>query len=368
MVIFVGVVFSGHGCHGRGKNSDKPKLGEYRFPLKKLWEIEKVGEDYIGTIHSMVVSNDGKICVYDWKILKYFILDVNGKLLHTFGKRGEGPGEIRRLEQAPVINAGNKIAVLDNVQIHFFDWNGKFVKTESMVSGTAPILFLDEDTYITAPRSSLAVQEGLAKVEKINLKTKERKVITTFSMYKGGVLANNQGQAAVVFGGITPRAEVTMYDDKLLYAMSDVYKINMTDKNGKMITSFSLDRARGKIKQKDIVDRLMLRAKGKAPKELLERLAKTLPTEETYFTRILVHKGLIYLFKSGFYATNINQIDIFSFNGEYLYKGVLMLEDGYNIRNTQFTDKCIYLSLENEEGDNVLAKYTVTVPPRVNKT
>jgi hypothetical protein len=116
------------------------------------------------------------------------------------------------------------------------------------------------------------------------------------------------------------------------------------------------------VKQKDIVARLVERAKGRAPQALLERLAKTLPKEETYFTRIMVHKGLIYVFKSEFYSTNVNQIDIFSMGGEYLYKGLLEVKKGFSPRNRVFTDQYLYLSLVDEEGTNYLAKYSVVVP------
>ena len=350
------------GIFAEVKNDDKPKLGVYNFSLQKVWQTNKVGQDYFGTIYTIVVSRDGKICCYDWKTLKYYILDYEGKLLHTFGKKGEGPGEIRRIEQAPVINAGNKIAVIDNALIHFFDWEGKYIKTKRNITGNRPIIFLDEDNFICAPRSLLAVRDGMAKVEHINLKNGKRNLITTFSMHRGGVLQSRNGQAAVVFGGITHVTVVTFHQNHLYYGMSDVYKITITDKKGKLVNSFSLKRDKGMVKQKDIVQRLVERAKGKAPKELLERLAKTLPKEETYFTRILVHKGLIYVFKSEFYATNVNQIDIFSPQGEYLYKGILSVEKGYLIRNRIFTDRFLYLSLEDEEGDYYLAKFKVTVP------
>lgn len=344
------------------KNLDTPKLGDFPFKLKKVWEIDKVGEDYFGTIYSLVVSEEDKICLYDWKILKYYILDSNGKLLYTFGKKGEGPGEIRRLEQAPVIAAADKIVVIDETLLHYFDWQGKFIKTYQNVGANRPIIFLDEFTYITAPRSSLAAPDGKAKVEKINVRTQEREVITTFSMYKGGVLRSSQGQAAVVFGGITPVAVVTMGNDMILYGMSDVYQINIADMNGKKIRTFSLERSRGRVKEQDIVDRLVLRAKGKAPKALLERLAKTLPKEQTYFNQIRVHKGLIYVDKADFYATNTSQIDIFSFKGEYLYRGILTLDEGFNILRQQFTDKYLYAAVEDEEGDSLLVKYEITFP------
>jgi hypothetical protein len=344
------------------KNVDKPKYGEFPFKLKKVWEIDKVGEDYFGTIYSLVVSEDDRICLYDWKILKYYILDSSGKLLHTFGKKGEGPGEIRRLEQAPVITAADKIVVIDETLLHYFDWQGTFIKTYQNMSGNRPIIFLDEYTYITAPRSSLAAPDGKAKVEKINVKTQQREVITTFSMYRGGVLRSSQGQAAVVFGGITPVAVVTMGNDMLLYGMSDVYQINIADMNGKKINTFSLERPRGRVKEQDIVDRLVLRAKGKAPKALLERLAKTLPKEQTFFNQIRVHKGLIYVDKADFYATNTSQIDIFSFKGEYLYRGKLALEEGYDILRMRFTDKYLYAAVEDEEAENLLVKYEITYP------
>jgi hypothetical protein len=344
------------------KNKDKPKLGVYDFHIQKIWQTDKVGQDFFGDIFTVVVSPDDKICCYDWKNLKYYILDSKGKLIHTFGQKGEGPGEIRRIEQAPIVNAGNKIAVLDDALIHFFNWQGKYIKTKRNITGNRPIVFLDEDNFISAPRSSLAVRDGMAKVERVNLKNGKRNLITTFSMYKGGVLRSRNGQAAVVFGGITPMAVVTFHQNHLYYGMNDAYKITITDEKGKQVNSFSLKRDKGIVKQKDIVQRLVERAKGRAPKELLERLAKTLPKEETYFTRILVHKGLIYVFKSEFYATNVIQIDIFSSRGEYLYQGILSVEKGYLIRNRIFTDRFLYLSLENEDGDNYLAKFKVTVP------
>jgi hypothetical protein len=343
-------------------NLDKPAKGEYLFGLDKIWVVDQVGEDLWGTIFSVIVADDGKVCCYDWKNLKYYILDENGKLLASFGKKGEGPGEIKRIVQAPIYNAGDKIAVADTGQLHFFDWQGQYIRTNKNVSQNRPIIFLDEDTYITAPRSALAVGDGQAKVEQINLKTMERKLITNFSMYKGGTIANRNAQAAVVFGGITPQAVVNFSNNRLFYGMSDIYRIYVTDMQGNPQLNFSLKREKGEVKQKDIVDRLVERAKGRAPRELLERLAKTLPTKETYFRRIILHQELIYVLKSDFYGTNVVQIDIFTPSGKYLYRGLIKVEEGNTIRVPTFKGNYLYLVLEDEDGENSLCKYLVTHP------
>ena len=164
IIVLLTLVFT-MGIFAEIKNDDKPKLGVYNFPLKKIWQTDKAGEDYFGTIYSIIVSRDDKTCCYDWKAFKYYILDSAGKLLHTFGKKGEGPGEIRRIEQAPIVNAGNKIAVLDSGLIHFFDWEGNFLKTQRNITGNRPIVFLDEDNFISAPRSSLAVRDAGQSLE-----------------------------------------------------------------------------------------------------------------------------------------------------------------------------------------------------------
>jgi len=344
------------------ENPDKPEFGEYIFKLDKIWEVEKAGEDLWGIIYNIVVSKDGRVCCYDWKNLKYYIMDANGKFITKFGKQGEGPGEIKRIRQAPILNAGNKIVVIDTQQLHFFNWEGKFINTKRNSTGNRPIIFLDEDNFITAPRTALDTREGKAKVEQINLRTKKRKLITTFSMYKGGTIQEENIQSAVVFGGITPVVVVHSYKNRLYYGISNVDKIFINSREGKSLISFGLKREKNRVKREDIVNRLVQRAKGRAPKELLERLAKTLPLEETYFTKISVKNDLIYVFKSDFYATNINQIDIFSKKGKYLYKGLIKIEEGNTVRIPTFTKNHLFLIIENEDGEHSLAKYKVTFP------
>jgi len=343
-------------------NPDTPQRGEYRFPLKEVWRLEGPGDGFWGDIYSVIVSADDHLCVYDWKTLKYHILDEKGKLLHTFGRKGEGPGEIRRIEQAPVMNAGDKIAVIDEQLIHFFDWSGKFLRTARNIAGRPPEVFLDEHTFISAPRSLLEARGKQAQVERVDLKSGKKEVITSFSIYDGGVLQSGRGSANVVFGGITPMVEVAFHEGRLIYGVSDTYRITVTNPDGSVACVFGLNRPKASVKREDITQRLVERAGGKAPRELLERLAATLPTEQTYFGNIQVHGGLIYVFTADFYATHTTHIDIFSLKGEYLYKGVLAVDPEFNVLRRRLAGGHVYIALENTDGEQSLVKFAVRMP------
>ena len=92
------------------KNTGKPAKGESTFDIKKVWEIDTAGEDPFGNIDDILISAKGRLCCYDNKNMKYYLFDGNGKFIHAFGTRGEGPGEIKQPEEAPILKAGNKIA------------------------------------------------------------------------------------------------------------------------------------------------------------------------------------------------------------------------------------------------------------------
>ena len=360
--ILMVIMLAGPVTAGEIVNTDTPKLGEYRFPLKEVWRLEGPGDGFWGDIYSVIVSAEDNVCVYDWKTLKYHILDEKGKLLHTFGRKGEGPGEIRHIEGAPVMNAGNRIAVIDNPNIHYFDWSGKFLRSVRNISGRPPVVFLDENNLISAPRTRQEAGGSKARVERVNLISGKKREVTTFSLISGGELSSSRGSAHVVFGGITPMVEVAAHNGSLIYGVSDTYRISITDTEGKVASVFSLDRPKATVKREDVTRRLVERAGGKAPRELLERLAATLPLEQTYFGSIEVHDNLIYVFTADFYATHTTHIDIFSFAGDYLYRGVLAVDPEFNVLNRRFAGRYIYMVLENEDGEQSLAKYAVTLP------
>ena len=345
------------------KNTDKPAKGESTFDIKKVWEINTAGQDPFGNIDDILISAKGDICCYDSKNMKYYLFDGNGKFFQAFGTRGEGPGEIKQPEEAPILKAGNKIVVQDVDRLHYFTWEGKYIRSVVNPKERMPTIFLNEDEFIRAPLTILNAPDGIAKVTRINLASGERKVLTEFTMFKGGALQNEIGSASMWADGLTPMFILGKIGSKLYYGVNDKYQVYISDMDGKVQGSFSLTRQKTSVSEKEKIDFISRAAQGQAPDDLIRTLAKQLPNEETYFSLIEEHNGIIYLYAWKFFMKNTQQIDIFSQEGKYLYRKIIKVEPKYKIGCMPVIDKdYLYMALEDEDGEITLNKYEITLP------
>ncbi len=346
-----------------GIEKDIPHKGEYVFSLKKIWQVDSTGNQLLGNITNIWIDDDGRIFCYDRKNLKYHIFDPHGNLVKTFGKKGEGPGEIRRIEQAPLFLVDHRLIIMDTGKLHYFDRDGKFIKSVIFNQQHRPNLFLNKNEFISSPRTIFDIPEGKATIRKINLITKEKKIIKEFNIFEGGAISDQNIQAAMVSPTLTPLMIIAIYKNKLYYGMSDNYRVNICDLKGKDYGFFGLERKKNRVREKVKIDRILRLAKGRAPEELLRTLAKKLPNEETHFYQITDHNGLIYLYNSHFDRKNFQKIDIFSPEGKYLYRALVRMDEILTITSGPvFKGDFLYLALENEDGDILLGKYKTRHP------
>ncbi|MCP5046556.1 MAG: hypothetical protein GY940_05240, partial [bacterium] len=190
------------------------------------------------------------------------------------------------------------------------------------------VLFRNPEEFISAPTNLHDVPDGKASMRYVNLKTAEEKVISDFSVFKGGFIREAGTQAAAVIPTITPVLVVGKSGDKLYYGMNDKFELYRTDLKGNQAGGFKLQREPRNVTLKEKEDLMMSLIKGLAPPELGKRLAKTLPDKETYFITIEEHNSLLYVFRSHFTFGNVQQIDIFSSDGKYLYRGLIKVDEG----------------------------------------
>lgn len=349
--------------HGEIKNTNKPVKGESTFNISEIWQIDGAEGNPFGNIREILVSGDGTLLCLDDKFSRFYLYDKNGKFLKGFGKKGEGPGEIKLFRQAHLYNAGNKIAVQDINRIHYFSWEGEYLESKHNPKPRSPILFLKEYEFITAPTNILAAPDGIAKVKRINLVTGKETIITKFSMYKGGAIQHEGNSASMIADSLTPLFELGIHGDRLYYGVSDKYKIHISGLDGKAFNSFSVERKKRSVTEKEKVEPILRAAKGLAPEELLKTLAKKLPDEETYYTNIQSHNGLIYIFVSKWTSDNSRQIDIFSPEGNYLYRKFIKIEPDHRIENIPtIKGKYLYLIIQNEDDETSVRKYEINLP------
>jgi len=345
------------------KNLDKPLRAEWDFKLEKIWEIDKAGSDTFGRPSGLLVSEEGWLYVYDAGNKINYIFDENGHFLKTFARSGLPPGEVLFQKTSHLVN-GN-IIIPGIKGINCFTKDGKYIKTVKLKSvvGT-PHIFIDGNNYIAIVPSAFHMPGSTAQIVKRNLVSGRGMVIADFSLYREGT-SNSEGFEV---HGLTPEIILGYYDYRIYWGMNDSYVINVSDLAGKKITSFSLERKRRKVSDKC---RREYCISVTFPADAFNLCVDSIPDEMTYFDRIEVHNGLVYVFAWDLdldaQCPIIGHIDIFSPEGKYLYSAHLNL--GENLKqlyspnhNLVIKDDYIYVVCENKDNHVSISKYKVELP------
>ncbi len=345
-------------------NPDKPLKGKWNLQLKKVWQVDEAGQDSFAEVQAIRIGPAGRIFIQDRKNFKIYLFDEEGKFIKSFGKRGEGPGEIKRMRGLQVVE--DNIVAMDAGRVHFFDKNGKFVTTKLTPASLTARAFITADTFVSAP---MILREGKKDPEKIvvyDLVNKSEKVITRYMPFKKALTSKRSGGnvmvVAVIVGGITPMMIVQYHQGIIYYGMSNSYEINMVDLNGKKLGGFSLKDRKANPVSMAFKKSLFSRG-GNIPPDMLDRLIKGLPDEASFFSRLEVDKnGLIYVAVPNPEVRHVQGIDIFSAKGKYLYSTEIRLNEGDDIKGIAFSDDYIILAHENEDGDILVGKYSIKLP------
>jgi len=112
--------------------------GGARFSLEPLWTIgggESAESDF-SDISAVAVDAEGEVLVLDGKECRVLVFDAQGKLLRSFGRKGQGPGEL----SGPIgvaVTPGNEILVDDalNRRLSYFSRDGKPLRQRSTAQG-----------------------------------------------------------------------------------------------------------------------------------------------------------------------------------------------------------------------------------------
>ena len=89
-----------------------------------------------GSIRSMAVLPSGRVAVGDERSAVVSVFDSDGELVHRFGGRGEGPGEVGGIRDLHGC-AGDTVIVRFRTELSFFGGNGEFIRRiNSVGAGT----------------------------------------------------------------------------------------------------------------------------------------------------------------------------------------------------------------------------------------
>ena len=348
-------------------NPDTSKKGVWDFQLEKVWQIEKAGEDVFGRPFSLVVSDDGHVCVYDAGNDINYIFDGDGRFLKAFAPAGQGPGEIQR--QGSSFITDKKIIIDGMGSLNYFNKKGDYIKSKKKdILQSVVHIFISEDECITAPLTLIHMSDGNGKIRRLNLESGKDKAIAAFSVFEGGVASSKSQVVDVIVPGLTPTMTMAYAEGRLYWGMNDSYVIHISGLEGNELGVFRVRRKKAKVSDSF---KKQYFSNDDIPPDMLKQLVDGLPNEIASFHRIDAQEGLVYVFvpelELGEKWPNIKQIDIFSPDGEYLYRAHLEFDNDLKplfspLHNLTIKGENLYIVLTDKDDNVLVSKYRIKLP------
>lgn len=232
------------------KKPDPPK----GIPTKISLELEMViGESddlekSFSQLGSFVVNDDRIIYALDFKEQKIKVFDADGQFVRSFGKKGQGPGELQMptgLHLAP----GNELVVDDALarKMVYFTKEGKYIRDVSYATRLALVnLLMDPFGNFIGREMKLEGQEMFFEIVKLDNEMK-----SLFSLDKIGFPIPIPGSGNKI--NLMDMISIYQFDSSgnIYYGRNRDYEINMYTAEGKLVKSIRKDFQPQKITEED---------------------------------------------------------------------------------------------------------------------
>lgn len=350
------------------KNPEKPEKGQWDFKPQKKWQLDAIGNDLLVNVSDIKADQKGNLYIAEVKNMKFYILNPDGKLLASFGKKGQGPGELANISTFYLFK--NYLIVPDLAIIHYFSTKGELIKDVKLKKWLHHQLLIDEDQLIILSKFPFQVKKNDPNyIELYNLKTNSSKKLTKLKL-KEEILRYAKGgiRVAIPLKNTTPKLVMATDFKALFYGNSGKYQINKIDFTGKELLSFSIE-GRKKNRVSKITKTKHFKNNASVhnePQEVVEGLFNMVPDESPYFYQMFIDtKGWIYVLLIDLENPDQQAIDIFSPEGKYLYRSVINLSNDFeNILTLAFSfaKSELFVFGDEVEGERQLVKYKISLP------
>ncbi|HLP44773.1 MAG TPA: 6-bladed beta-propeller [Candidatus Kapabacteria bacterium] len=362
--VIAGVLFNGAILKAEVKNEDNPLKGNWDFKLRKLWEVDRAGDTIMAQIADIQIDDDGRIYILESKQDKFFVFDQNGKFLYSFGNRGEGPGEYKLAFS--FFLKGQYVIVPDQDRAHYFNKDGKYVKSYNYGTVVYPRAHLDEFRFLIV-RDSSDEKIKLDKLEILDINSMKYTPLADISAEKSMTASTGKMSLKFKDASTTPMVIIAEHNNEIYFGKNDRYFIKKVDTNGKELLSFSISgREQKKIPEKlkrERFENTRLNNQ-QMPKELIDQMVKNMPDYCTYYNRIEIDKrGLVYIYLIDFINKTVQEMDIFSPEGKYLFHADIQLPQGLKrVTPLSIKENSLIVFAEDEDGEQKLVKFQIDTP------
>jgi len=316
--------------------------------LKKIF---KVGEKLIlGEVKSLAQDQQGNLYIPDSKTFKIYKFSPTGQLLFSFGQKGLGPGDFRRIGDV-AFTEDNNLVVIHRPSISIFNTKGKLIKKYNTIYPNGAIVmrmkFAGGDfvlalqlinRYDTPPLVLVRISPKM-KIVKHNILR-----FSPLKDFKETVLTNKYSTYDILY---------SYYGNHSIAALSEKYIIKVFDTKGNLVNTIKRDIDKSKFSDKE---------KNHIYKTEIERmdvssamkygLKGTIPDKKNIITGITLSNKHIFVERCKEDISDIDAlvpIDVLSIKGKYL--GQIKMKSLPLLT----TDEYFYFL---DENDIVIQKYS----------
>lgn len=363
VIIIWGFLLIGVSLSAGVANKDRPSRGKWDFEKEEIFRITEAGSEVIANIGHMATDESENLYLLDRKRVKVYRFDRDGTFISAFGKKGEGPGEIRNPRGMDLRE--EDLIIFDSGKVHYYTTSGKFIQSFIIPREIRPRLMLDRFTLLSLPYINWRDPRGIGQILLYDLKTRQQRVLMEFATYKKGVVRKSTSEGSHSFSlshyALTPLMILTVHEEKIYYGMNNSYQITVADLNMKELLRFGIDRKKTTVPaafKDEVVEGVDF------PDSIKKEIKRGFPSHFTYFSRIIIDKNdRIYTVLTDPLQENRVKLDIFSPDGQYIYSAEIEVDEDSSIQRSYLNGDKLYLGLEDGEGDLVIVKYKLLFPP-----
>ena len=347
-----------------GSRPDRPARGNWDFNPKKVWEISRVGDQPLAAPAELRVSPGGGVYFHDFERHLSYACDTHGRLVRAFAGQGQRPGEVSRYMNC--LAGDERVVILSPESLHFYTGAGEYIRSvPNDLFQRFPFLYLGGETFLFGPGALTQVPGTEARIDRTDVGKGESAEFARVSVSD----QDRQGPPGAIVLGLTPQLVVARdpTDGTLYYGKNSEYRIHAVDAEGRALATFGLARARAMVTEAD--KRAHFAGRG-IPADRVEKMVATLPDQAVHYHRIEVHRSLVYVYAAAAFGGSLTRqpIDVFSRSGEYLYQGIIAIEEGRHVYgspdNLRVQGDQLYVILEDGAGRRTIAKYGIQLPGR----
>ena len=317
------------------------------------------GEGYMG-LSSAAVAADGRLYLLDGKAFRVYVLDAQGRELHRFGRKGEGPGDLGRPYRL-ALDAQGKVWVTEVMnRASVFGPEGQFLEVMkvgvnktgffSMIRYAGPGLFWGLESQGDESRvQKLINHEG--RVQELALFTEPPQRV-------------GEGDSVFYYSNsaYSPYHHFDHQKGVSAMALSTGYEIRLVDEQGKPLRTI---RRGVEATAFTPQERVYLEAEVEKikdwPHKILSQFKKQIPEKRCFIESLRLSPGKLWVFRTPSDVTREEDlpvvVDLFrtedgAFLGTWTLPGIPLL----------ITDTHIYLKDDDEEDVPVLKICRYTLP------